>query len=392
MVPPRREGGMYGTQADSRTLSDDLFCMRGIGIVLVVVIHVLGVDPAHGVRKLFADDLHELRVTQELIHSFNMAVMLMGSGVAASAFGRPESTLASFARKKLRRLLIPMLVWAPILFLMQELSKGTPEGPEGWSELLVRLPGAWFPPYSIFWFVHVLLWCTLLFWLFRRFAAPALGRWSGAVYLVLAIVLHLSVSGWDASSAGGAGDYVAFILYWNRFFGLGVFLQPGLLSVCRRLARLPVALQALLPAGFLGLMVLVYTALPGARYETVCAINGPLGFCMMLSLATFLRTRVRTWGALWKRAWRRLVFAGSISMLLYLFHLYFVSGMRLALEHVFPGTPLAVHLVLGVVAGCSGPWLLLLAFKELRPFRWSTGLSRGSLQPTVRARRAHGAL
>lgn len=379
---------MHDTQPDSRTLSDDLFCMRGIGILLVVVIHVLGVDPAHGVRKLYADDLHELRFTEELIHSFNMAVMLMGSAVAAAAFGRPESTLAVFARKKLRKLIVPMLVWAPVLLLVQETSRGSPED---WSELLVRLPGAWFPPYSIFWFVHVLLWCTLLLWLFRRFAAPALGRWGGAVYFGLAVVLHTAVSGWDARSAGGMGDYVAFVLYWNRFFGLGILLQPVLPDVGRRLARLPVALLALLPLVFLGLMVLVYTAFPEARYETVCAINGPLGFCMMLSLAAFLRTHVSTWGVTWRRLWRRAVFAGSISMLLYLFHLYFVSGMRLALERVFPGAPLAVHLVLGVLAGCSGPWLLLLAFKGLRPFRWSIGLPERGRVPSVGARGAHGA-
>ncbi|MFL5358716.1 hypothetical protein [Archangium sp.] len=113
---------------------------------------------------------------------------------------------------------------------------------------------------------------------------------------------------------------------------------------------------------------------------------------MLLSLAAFLRSLARTWGVLWKRVWRRLVFAGSISMLLYLFHIYFVSGMRLALERVFPGAPLSVHLVLGVLAGCSGPWLLLLAFKGLRPFRWSIGLSRRNLAPIMETRRAHGAM
>lgn len=382
---------MYDTQSDSRTLSDDLFCMRGIGILLVVVIHVLGVDPAHGVRKLYADDLQELRLTQELLHSFNMAVMLMGSGVAAAAFGRPEHTLASFAQKKLRKLIIPMLVWAPILLLVQELSKGAPEGVEGWSGLLVRLPGAWFPAYSIFWFVHVLLWCTLLFWLFRRFAAPALGRWGGAMYLGLAIVLHLATTAWDASSDGGMGDYVAFVLYWNRFFALGILLQPVLPAASRGLARLPAVLLALAPPAFLGLMVLVYTALPEVRYETVCAINGPLGFCMLLTLTALLRNRARAWGAFRQHVWRRLVFAGSISMLLYLFHIYFVSGMRLVLEQGMPGAPLAVHLVLGVLAGCTGPWLLLLAFKGLRPFRWSIGLSERRRAPAMEARRAHGA-
>ena len=64
--------------------------MRGIGILLVVVVHVLGVDAVHGVRQLFDSGRADLRVAVELVHSFNMAVMLMGSGVAVAAFGRAD--------------------------------------------------------------------------------------------------------------------------------------------------------------------------------------------------------------------------------------------------------------------------------------------------------------
>jgi fucose 4-O-acetylase-like acetyltransferase len=360
---------------DTQTLSSDLFCMRAIGILLVVVVHVLGVDAVHGVRKLFPPERTDLRVVVELLHSFNMAVMLMGSGVAVAAFGRADLSLSDFLRKKVNKLLIPMVVWAPVLFLMQELSRGGPQGLEGWLGLLRRVPFTWFPPYSIFWFVHALVGCTLLAWLFRKLAAPALGRWSGLVYFGLALLLHLAVNAWGVGALGGPGEYIELILSWNRFFGLGLLIYPWLAPVSQALARPPVALQALLPVGLFALIALVYGVLPSEQYAVVCAINGPLGFCMLFSLAVFLRSRVSVWGAAWRSAWSRLVFVGSISMAIYLFHLYFVSGTRIALERWNPGTPLAVHLVLGLLAGCVGPWLLFQTFKGYPPFQWSVGLT-----------------
>jgi fucose 4-O-acetylase-like acetyltransferase len=366
---------MRDSREDTLTLSNDLFCMRGLGILLVVVVHVLGVDASHGVRKLFPPERMDLRVVVEFLHSFNMAVMLMGSGVAVAAFGRADLSLGDFLRKKVNKLLIPMLVWAPVLFLMQELSKGGVRGAEGWLGLLVRVPNTWFPAYSIFWFVHALVGCTLLAWLFRKLAAPALGRWSELVYFSAALLLHFAVRTWGVPGLGMAGEYLEFILSWNRFFGLGMLVYPWLAPVRQALARAGGTLQALLPVLFFGLIALVYTLVPAEQYAWACAINGPLGFCMLLSLASLLRNRVSAWGDVWKAAWRRLVFVGSISMVLYLFHLYFVSGTRIALERWSPGTPLAVHVVLGLLAGCVGPWFLFQAFKGSPLFQWSVGLS-----------------
>jgi fucose 4-O-acetylase-like acetyltransferase len=368
----------------SQTLSHDLFCMRGIGILLVVLVHVLGVDASHGVRKLFPAGRTDLQVLVELIHSFNMAVMLMGSGVAVAAFGRGDSTLSDFLRKKLTKLLIPMLVWAPVLFLMQELSRGErPHGLAGWLELLFRVPGTWFPAYSIFWFVHALIGCTLLAWLYRRFGASRLGRWSGPVYLGLALILHFVASAWKARTGDSAAAYLEFILYWNRFFALGMLLFPWLGAVGEALSRRTVALQALVPGVFLSLIIAVYTVLPANAYAVVCVINGPLGFCMLFSLAVFLRNRGPAWGAVWQAAWSRLVFTGSISMTIYLFHLYFVAGTRIVLERVHPETLLMVHVGLGLLAGCAGPWLLYRAFKGFSWFQWSVGLPvRSPSQPS----------
>ncbi len=368
---------------DADTLSDELFGIRGISILLVVVVHVLGVDAVHGVRKLFAADRMELRVVAELIHSFNMAVMLMGSGVAMAAFGRADLSLSGFLRKKVNKLLIPMLVWAPILFLTQELLRGRIHGQEGWLQTLLQVPGTWLLPYSIFWFVHALVGCTLLAWLFRRFVGGALGRWSGAVYFGLAVALYLGVSAWASRHPGWPADYLKLILYWNRFFALGLLLHPWLAVARWAIERQPVKIQVLLPAGCLSLIMLIYAGLPAEQYEVTRTVNGPLGFCLLFSLAVLLRQRSSEAGTVWREAWSQLVATGSLSMTIYLFHLYFVVGMRVALKHWLPEPLPAVHIAAGILAGCLGPWVLYQLVKGLPFFRWSIGLSPTAPRPGV---------
>jgi fucose 4-O-acetylase-like acetyltransferase len=374
---------MGQSRKDADTLSDELFCIRGISILLVVVVHVLGVDAIHGVRKLFASDQMELRVVAELIHSFNMAVMLMVSGVAVSAFGRADLSLPKFLRKKVNKLLVPMLVWAPILFLAQELLKGRIHGQEGWIQALRRLPYTWIPPYSIFWFVHALVGCTLMTWLFRKVAGRVLGRWSAAVYFGLAVVLYLAVDTWASRHPGGPADYLRMILYWNRFFGLGLLLHPWLAVARQAIERQPTAIQALLPVGCFSVITIIYAMLPAEQYEVARTVNGPLGFCLLFSLAVFLRRRGSEAGMVWREVWGRLVVTGSLSMAIYLFHLYFVVGMRVALKHWLPEPIAVVHIVPGILIGCIGPWVLYQLFKGLPFFRWSIGFSQAAPKPGV---------
>lgn len=366
--------GVQGERTENHSISGDLFCMRGFGIVLVVLVHVLGVDDQHGVRKLFVPARMDLRIAYDFIHSFNMTVMLIAAGVAVSAFGRVNRSLVGFTRKKLDKLVVPMLIWAPALLLMQELSVRVPQGAAAWQQLLARVPTAWFPVYAIFWFVHVLVWCTLLSWLFRRYAAHLFGRFGALVYVSAACLLHLAVIEWTGPRPTTTlGEYVALVTYWNRFFGLGLFIQPFMGDACRALARFSAPRQALVSLGLVFLMVTTYLALPREDYELVCIINGPLGFCWLISLSVFLGSRARQGGAVWKALRERFVTVGSVSMLFYLFHIYFVSGMRIALERLSPGMPLAVHLALGWAVGLIGPWIIYQVLKDQPLFRWSIG-------------------
>jgi hypothetical protein len=103
----------------------------------------------------------------------------------------------------------------------------------------------------------------------------------------------------------------------------------------------------------------------------------------MFSLAVLLRRRSSEAGALWREAWGRLVVTGSLSMVIYLFHLYFVVGMRVALKHWLPEPIALVHIVPGILIGCMGPWVLYQLFKGLPFFHWSIGFSQAAPKPAV---------
>ncbi|MCP3137433.1 acyltransferase family protein [Pyxidicoccus xibeiensis] len=357
-----------------KALSEDLFFVRGASLLLVVLVHVIGVEPSQGVRKLFSPEHEELRFAAGVIHSFNMAVMLISSGAAVSLFGGQDTPFREFAHRKLRKLVLPMLVWAPVFLYVHELSRARPHTLGGWLALLAQFPGAWFPPYAIFWFVHALVGCSCLAWAYKRLA-PALGRWEGLGYLGLSVVLHGAFETWDSPMAGIGMRYLRFILFWNCLFGLGMSLSPWLALAHHRLSRLPLTLQGLLPAGLLGLLVSLYASGLDEGPVDLRLINGPLGFCMQFTLAVFLLGVARSLGAGRKGLASRIVYLGSISMPLYLFHIYFVSGLRLALGKVLPDAPLALHLALGSLVGLMGPLGLYLLLERNGAFRWSIGLS-----------------
>jgi fucose 4-O-acetylase-like acetyltransferase len=363
---------MDSSEDSKAALSEDIFFIRGASILLVVLVHVIGVEPLHGVRKLSPEDLPALRLTAGVIHSFNMQVMLIGSGAAAALFGRSDTSFLEFTRKKLRKLVLPLLIWAPLFLGVQELTRARSFALSEGLALLRQLPTAWFPPYAIFWFIHALVGCTLLAWAYRRLPIR-LGRWEGPLYLALAVLLRTVTEAWQAPTDNLLVDYLGFILRWNCFFGLGLCLAPWLGPTRRWLHRRPWGLQALLPVGLFGLLVCAYLACPSGHDEALRQINGPLGFCMLFTLASFLEELARRRGGGWQALRSRGVFLGSISMAIYLFHIYFLSGLRLALEGALPGAPLALHLGLGWLAGLLGPVGLYLGLRTHRAFQWSLG-------------------
>ena len=356
-----------GAKQKRKLLSEDLFFVRGVSMVLVVLVHVLGVEGHQGLRGLFQPELPGLRYTAEFIHIFNMAVMLIGSGVAWRAFGKPDSSLRSFFEKRLKKLVLPLVVWLPVLMLVEAFSKGR-------SPTLAGVFGGLIDPdqASIFWFIHALLWCTFLAFVLRRFL-PRVEYIFPAALVAQLICSHAA-----------PGSYAAFAVYWFCYFAFGILIQPAIPAVREWLASS--GRRALLTlAGLLALLYGLYHFSPEVDYQRVRPLAGPVGFLMQLTLAITL-------GDLLKRASKAfagvrgfIVQSGSVSMALYLFHIYFVSGSRMAVQRLLQTQSLPIHLAVGWTLGFFGPWLLWYTLRNNRPFLLTVGMAPEEKRKTVTA-------
>lgn len=347
--------GGGGVPADRKSLSDDLFFVRGVSIMLVVLVHVLGVAGHQGLRSLFSPELPALKYAAELIHTFNLAVMLIGSGVAWRSFAPRDPSLVSFFRKRLQKLALPLAIWLPILMLVECLSKGRTPTAAGVFGGLVDPERA-----SIFWFIHALLWCTFLGWLLRR-VTPRV-EWLFPIALV----------GQFVSSRLFPGSYAGFVLYWLGYFAFGIAIAP-LLPAARGWLASKGRLGLLAPVGLFLLLVGLYHLAPADHYQRIRPLSGPVGFLMQLALAITLGDILKR-TAYAVRA--QIVQCGSASMALYLFHIYFVGGARLALTRVLHTQNVPFHLLVGWTAGFVGPWLLWIRLKSNRLFLLSVGMAR----------------
>lgn len=344
--------------AQRKLLSEDLFFVRGISICLVVLVHVLGLEAHQGLRALFQAEAPRLRTVAQFIDVFNMAVMFIGSGAAWRAFGRHQPSVIAFFGKRLEKLVTPLLIWLPVLMVVESVTKGRPLTFAGVFGGLIDPDQA-----SIFWFIHALLWCTFLAWALRRCVRRV--EW----LFPLALIGHLLARRFLPAS------YLDFVLYWFCYFSFGVVLQPALPRVRAWLeARGRPGLFA--PALLFAVLVALYRLAPEAdARQGLRPLAAPAAFFLQLTLAI-------TVGDLLRRAARArparafLVQCGSVSMALYLFHIYFVSGSRLALSKLFHAQSLTLHLALGWALGLGGPWLLWRTLRNNRLFLVSVGMAR----------------
>jgi hypothetical protein len=341
--------------ADQKSLSDDLFFVRGVSIMLVVVVHVMGVAGHQGLRSLFHPELPALKYAAELIHTFNLAVMLIGSGVAWWSFAPPDPSLVSFLRKRLQKLALPLAVWLPVLMVVECFSKGRSLTVAGVFGGLIDPERA-----SIFWFIHALLWCTFLGWLLRR-VTPRV-EW----------LFPIALAGQFVSARLFPDSYASFVLYWFCYFAFGIAIAP-LLPAARDWLASKGRLGLLAPAALFLLLVGLYHLAPADHYQRIQPLSGPVGFLMQLALAITLGDILKR-TAYAVRA--QIVQCGSASMALYLFHIYFVSGSRLALSRVLHTQSVPLHLLVGWTAGLVGPWLLWTRLRSNRLFLLSVGMAR----------------
>ena len=116
---------MENSSSFKANLSQELYSIRGIAIVLVVIGHVIGHEKNTGIRQMYGSDIVSLTWICEFIYTFHMPIFFIISGVSFAIFSnKKDISYLKFAKSKLLRLVIPLLCWAPITLVFQDLSKG----------------------------------------------------------------------------------------------------------------------------------------------------------------------------------------------------------------------------------------------------------------------------
>lgn len=343
-------------------LSQDLYVIRGIAIVLVVVGHVIGYNRDYGMRKAYNSDLSVLGWIGDLINTFHMPLFFIASGIAFAVFSNKDTTYIKFARSKLEKLLIPLICWAPGYFIFQSLYKG-----ESFS--LLDVINAVVYPYEIFWFIHSLIFATILsFICFKLFKSPL-------IYFGISLLLFVICSHYLNN------NLIYIWWHWNIFYAFGVIIAPYLNKLHLKLETLPLPITLLISS--LCMTVLLTTKyfikISNNGFDFARLINGPTAFLLLYIILEFSKNLAvnNTESKFRSSLATNIMFIGKISIVVYLFHGYFTRSAIMIINKIL-GRPEAILYFLVVsLMGVLGPVVLYqLLHNRSKFFRYSIGAGK----------------
>ena len=337
-------------------VSQNLYFIRGIAIVFVVIGHVVGSENA-GIRQLYDSDLPVLTWLTNFIYTFHMPIFFIISGVSFAIFSNKNTSYLKFLMSKFKRLFVPLLCWAPILLIFQSLSKGVHFS---FLDLINSVIHPWF----IFWFFHALFFASVLsFVLLKTFK-------SSTLYLVFSVTLFML-------SFYFKGMHIYW--YFNIFYALGVFIARYLPKVNFTLKSLP-SMIIFLIWSLCAAMMLAINYLLGGNYPLFAKFfNGIIGFVVMYTIAMEakedqIKFSFEPLNSLLQSLKASFLYLGKISMTVYLLHIPFGSGTRVFLIKVVGITDPSIHFVLGCAAAILGPVIIYnFLHSRSRIFMYSIG-------------------
>jgi peptidoglycan/LPS O-acetylase OafA/YrhL len=306
--------------SDTRRLD----ALRGLACVLLVLFHVIGSDPSHGLRiaegplRLLNDGLTYLRLP--------LFTFLSGMVYGLRPFAGDSR---GFLGGKARRLLVPMLFVGTLFALAQSFLPATNFGAEAGRDrnwLLLHVE-----PVAHFWFLEALFWIFLLTWALERgrlLATP--GRLAAAWLLAAAVDVTASGPRWLAI------DGACFLLPY--FLG---GLATSRLALVPQLGR-AWARVLLIAAGALAIAQLG-TPVPNPDRHTPWFLLAGISLCALCA------------GLRFEAPW--LARIGTSSYTIYLFHVFFTAAARIVLDRAGL-TPLPLQIVAGLAAGLLAPMLI----------------------------------
>ena len=337
-------------------LSESLYFIRGIAIVLVIIGHVIGDNKNNGMRKMYSSDIFGLSWLADFIYTFHMPVFLMVSGVAFAVFSKKDGSYLEFARSKLNRLIVPLVCWTPPFFIFHSLSQGKHFS-------LIDVIKAVIFPYSMFWFLHALIFASLFsFCFFKIFSSPLL-------YFLISIFLFTFSLFFNKL-------LISFYFSFNIFYALGVFLAYYLPKAHLILEKLSSKIIFLILFSCSILMLTVKHFMATNYHLLATIINGYLAFVFLYTVIDThtIKLSYEPINKLLHSFKTNILYAGKVSMILYLFHMYFATLTRIVLVKGFSITAPSLHFVLGSITAYVGPILVYqLLQKRSKVFMYSIG-------------------
>ena len=314
---------------------------KGVGIILVVVGHT-----GRGLSAVyFPDGTGFLQSMDKAIYAFHMPLFFLLSGIT---FGmRPPSTIQPALLNRALRFFYTLVVWTYAFLGMRALAGDMSNAGGSWLDLL-QAP---LPPFAHFWFLWALLINMVLFAVLRlemRSILPDILFWTVATFVSVAVSFTVNLPQQFAPWLGHALDY-SF-----------VFTVGGIIGSSQLVRAVPS-----LTIASLGSLLFVFFLWASISIEL--PINDVVGglvlsLLLLLPLITLSTYLGRSAGG------RALAFLGVISLAIYVMHIIFSAGIRIALINggYFD---LKLHLVSGIFAGILGPLLVYLMARRANMLR-----------------------
>jgi peptidoglycan/LPS O-acetylase OafA/YrhL len=322
--------GASAAHVSALTESQHVETLRGLACVLLVAFHVVGSEPNSG---LHAADGSLYRQFGHLFHHARMPLFTFLSGFVYAYRPLRSGELPTFARKKVLRLLVPLICVSTLYYVV---ATATP-GASG----QLPLHEAWrmyIFPYVHFWFLQAIIIIfagVMMLERFRLLGTPA--RYGGVLAVLIAI--HLAVDLNDDEFAPFSSAQAAYLA---PFFVLGLGANRF-----RNILRRPALTRGAIAVFLVSMTIYTMTLW---LHQPLAPRGSVLGLLIgVTSALTLLRAFP---------SWKPLALLGAYSFAVYLFHPFFVGGSRTALKVAGLSSATELVFVTGLAAGLIGPVIL----------------------------------
>ncbi|HET6605146.1 MAG TPA: acyltransferase [Rhodopila sp.] len=299
---------------------DNLDSVRGLACILVVALHVVGVDAATGLRLDMSSPWHYVMTSLEFLRmplfTALSGYLYAGNRVSRQGFDR-------FWSKKLQRIGVPLLFVTTLVWILRRFvyhDSGT-------------IFSALFFAYEHLWYLQSLLLIFLTVSVWDSFVRPT---WSALLLATLAIIML-------AQSVTSLPDFFSFggAIYLMPYFFFGIVLRE----------QAKVLLTDQIAGIALGIVIIVLITqqfyLNGLANE-ITLMQLPAALAGMAGVAFLLRRFPRN---------AQLAAIGRYSYTIYLWHTIFVAGTRMVLVKADVVSHAAVFCAASVM-GIAAPIIL----------------------------------